>query len=82
MGFKMSCQIMGTLPALVYLAELRSTTYVHPTLRPIAIHIGQYLEKNHGIKLFLDTSADEFDVRRGKHDIEVVEIVKQSINRR
>lgn len=71
MGYTMSCQIMGTLPAMVYLAELRSTTYVHPTLRPIAIQIGQYLEKTHGIKMFLDTAADEFDVRRGKHDIEM-----------
>ncbi len=37
MGYKMSCHIMGTLPSLIYLTEIRSTTYVHPTLRILAI---------------------------------------------
>ncbi|MDP2669762.1 MAG: hypothetical protein Q8O99_01800 [bacterium] len=56
--------MMGTLPALVYLVELRSTTYVHPTLRQVAIKIGEYLEQKHHLKLFLDKSPDLLDLRR------------------
>jgi len=71
MWFNLSCQMMGTLPALVYLVELRSTTYVHPTLRQVAIKIGEYLEQKHHLKLFLDKSPDLLDLRRWKHDIEI-----------
>lgn len=39
MGYQISNQLIGTIPALVYLSELRSSTYVHPTLRPIAHQI-------------------------------------------
>ncbi len=71
MGYNLCCEIMGTLPSLVYLIELRSTTYVHPTLRKIAIQMGEYIERTHNIKLYFDKSDDEFDTRRGKHDIEM-----------
>jgi len=69
MGYNISCEVMWTLPALVYLAELRSSTYVHATLRKIAIELGRYIENKHGIKLFLDTQPDQFDTRRWHHDI-------------
>ena len=71
MGFQIANQMMGTLPALTYMAELRSTTYVHPTLREKAIALGQYIRDTHGIKMFIDESPDDFDTRRWNHDIEI-----------
>ncbi len=70
MWFNMSCEIMWTLPSLIYLTELRSTTYVHSTLRQVAIRMWSYIQ-DLWIKMFLDTSSDEFDTRRWKQDIEV-----------
>lgn len=70
MWYNMSCEMMGTLPALIYMTELRSTTYVHSTLRQVAIKMWKYIE-DLGITMFLDTSNDEFDTRRGKQDIEI-----------
>lgn len=73
MGYKMSCHIMGTLPALSYVCELRSTTYVHPTLRLVAIAMGELIEKETGIPLFLDKNPELLDLRRGKQDIKLKE---------
>ena len=71
MGYSMSCHIMGTLPALSYLTELRSTTYVHATLRKVAIEMWEYLEKEVGIKLYLDKNPEMLDLRRWKQDIKL-----------
>ncbi|MDP3380611.1 MAG: hypothetical protein Q8S84_03630 [bacterium] len=54
---------------MVYMAELRSTQYVHPTLRVIAQKIGKYLEEKYAFKLFVEKSEYDFDINRGKHDI-------------
>lgn len=69
MWFKMQCELMWTLPALTYLSELRSSQYVHPTLRPIAKKIWSYLQDTYWIKVFLDNTEDGFDTRRGTQDI-------------
>ncbi|MDP2090521.1 MAG: FAD-dependent thymidylate synthase [Candidatus Gracilibacteria bacterium] len=69
MGYNISNQISGTLPSMVYMAELRSTQYVHPTLRVIAQKIGKYLEEKYAFKLFVEKSEYDFDINRGKHDI-------------
>jgi len=71
MWFKISNQMMGTLPALTYMAELRSTTYVHPTLRETAISLWKYISDTHNIRTFIDNSPDSFDTRRWNHDIEI-----------
>lgn len=69
MWYNISNQISGTLPSMVYMAELRSTQYVHPTLRVIAQKIGKYLEEKYAFKLFVEKSEYDFDINRGKHDI-------------
>ncbi len=69
MGYNITCELMGTLPALIYLAELRSSTYVHPTLRKIALQLGKYIQNTHHLKVFLDESQDFLDIRRWNHDI-------------
>ncbi len=71
MWYNITCEMMGTLPALIYLVELRSTTYVHPTLRKIAIQLWKYIQDTHDIKIFIDESEDLLDIRRGNHTIKV-----------
>jgi thymidylate synthase ThyX len=70
MGYNTSNHFTGTLPAIVYMVELRATRFVHPTLRKIAYNIGKVLEDK-GIKLNLDKEKDKFDIKRGEHDIKV-----------
>ena len=69
MWYNISNQISWTLPAMIYMLELRSTQFVHPTLRIIAQEIGKYIEEKHNIKLFVEHTNYDFDVNRGKHDI-------------
>ncbi len=72
MGYKISNKISGTLPALVYTAELRSTRFAHPTVRKIAFQITKALDKKfgkYGLKLYPDTESVRFDSKRGLQDI-------------
>ena len=72
MGFQVANRIKGDLPALVYLAELRATRFVHPTLRKRAIQIADALRErfgNEGLVIHLDPDPDRFDVKRGEQDI-------------
>lgn len=72
MGYKLPNRITGFLHSLVYLAELRCTRFVHPTLRKRAIQIANTLAaefKNEGLVTHLDSDADRFDIKRGEHDI-------------
>ncbi len=72
MGYKISNRITGGLPALVYIAELRATQFVHPTLRKRAKQIADKLSENfgkNGLVLHIEKDLDRFDVKRGEHDI-------------
>ncbi len=72
MGYKVSNRLTGSLPALVYLAELRSTRFVHPTARNIALKMIDVLERRfgkYGLRLYPDKDPHRFDVRRGEQDI-------------
>lgn len=72
MGYKVPIRFSGDLKALVYLAELRSTRFVHPTLveqmlKMISIMKGLFAKE--GLVLHLDEEPNRFDIRRGEHDI-------------
>lgn len=72
MGYNLPNRISGDVPALVYLAELRATRFVHPTLRKRAAELAQLLEGTYGAQglvMHLDKDPDRFDVKRGEHDI-------------
>jgi thymidylate synthase ThyX len=70
MGYNVACELVAGLPSVVYIAELRSTQAVHPTLRPIAQQMGQVLkELLPEIAIHCDMSPDEWTTVRGKHDI-------------
>lgn len=72
MGYRVSCRITGDIPALMWVTELRSGIDVHPTLRRIAQTIGStMLDKleRFGLKLYINTTPDRFNYRRGTQDI-------------
>lgn len=72
MGYKLPNKLVGSVPHVVYLAELRCTRFVHPTLRSVAIKIAETLRKKfkeEGLVIHTDKDHDRFDVARGKHDI-------------
>ncbi len=72
MGYRIPCLFSGDLKALVYLAELRSTRFVHPTLvRQILKMIESMKElfEKDGLVLHLDSEPNRFDIRRGEQDI-------------
>jgi thymidylate synthase ThyX len=69
MGYNVACELMGTLPSLVYVCEMRTSQTVHPTLRKVAQKMSQYLIDKHQIKLFVDMSEYAFDIKRGQQDI-------------
>jgi len=72
MGYKISNRLTGNIPALVYLAELRATRFVHPTLRRKAKMMADTLSDlfgKIGLVIHLDKEIDRFDIKRGEQDI-------------
>ena len=72
MGYNTSNRLTGNLPSLVYLAELRATRFVHPTLRTKAKMLADTLIEllgKFGLVMHLDKEIDRFDIKRGEHDI-------------
>lgn len=72
MGYLVPCRFSGDLKALVYLAELRSTRFVHPTLVEQMLKMIDSMKalfEKDGLVLHLDAEPNRFDIRRGQHDI-------------
>lgn len=70
MGFDVACRNTYSLPALVYLIELRSAKAVHPTLRTIAHKMDDALRAIYpDIVLHSDLELSDWDIKRGSQDI-------------
>lgn len=72
MGFRTPIRLSGDLRAITYLVELRTTRFVHPTLRKRAQQMASSLKDLYGkdgLILHIDSEPDRFDVTRGTHDI-------------
>jgi thymidylate synthase ThyX len=70
MGFRVPCRVSYGLPAALYTIELRSGKTVHPSLRIIAQDMARALQvRLPNLKMHIDFSSDDWDVRRGKQDI-------------
>lgn len=70
MGFKVAVRGTYALPGLVYMIELRSGKTVHPTVRTLMHSMYNALHQRlPSLPMFVDTSADDRDVRRGGQDI-------------
>ena len=65
------------LNQLTYVAELRGSPTVHPTLRAFVQDVAtQVLDDSPGLNLFVNMDRDEFSIKRGKQDITKVEVVE------
>jgi len=72
MGYRLPNRISGDIPALVYIAELRAQSTVHPTLQVRARQMAEALEEAfgpYGLRLHIDRNPGRFDTKRGTHDI-------------
>jgi len=70
MGFNVPCKVSYGLPAAAYVIELRSGKMVHPTLRKVAHKMADKVAKMlPEVKLHVDRSVDDWDVRRGLQTI-------------
>ena len=72
MGYRVPCVLAGDLKAMVYVAELRSTRFVHPTLVRQMLALVASLRTlfgDSGLMIHTDDEPHRFDVRRGEHDI-------------
>jgi len=70
LGFNMPCRVTYSLPAAIYVTELRSGKPVHPTLRKIAHKMHEALTETFPVlNLSSDLEKDDWDVRRGLQDI-------------
>ncbi|MEA1937685.1 MAG: FAD-dependent thymidylate synthase [Pseudomonadota bacterium] len=71
MGTACLCTLAVSLPQAVYIAELRSQSTVHPSLRPIAQRIAREVGARHpDLMLFADMSVDSWSLARGDQTIE------------
>jgi thymidylate synthase ThyX len=72
MGYHVPNRITGDLPAMVYVAELRATPFVHPTLQKQAHRITKFIEEHfgkYGLKVYTAKEIGLFDIKRGEQDI-------------
>lgn len=70
MGYSCPIQITCPLPSAIYIAELRSGTTVHPTVRKVAQQIGEAVKLAiPGIAMHHDMSEGIWDIKRGVQDI-------------
>lgn len=70
MGFQVYADFTWTIDQCFYVAELRSSETVHPTLRVIAQKIGKWLQKTLPYAaLHMDWSEDKWSYKRGSQDI-------------
>lgn len=72
MGYNVPCRVTGDLKALIYLVELRSTRFVHPTLVRQMLKMIASLKEifgKIGLTIHTDEEPNRFDIRRGEHDI-------------
>jgi len=70
LGFNSACRVTYSLPAAVYVTELRSGKLVHPTLRNIALKMRESL-LSFFPKIILNCDLDQsiWDISRGFQDI-------------
>jgi hypothetical protein len=71
MGMALLCHLGYSVPQLTYVAELRSQTTVHASLRPVAQALGRVLRQDFPqMALYMDDSADGWSAKRGEQTIE------------
>lgn len=69
-GYTVTCEVTAGLPSAVYLAELRASQTVHPTLRAVAQQMAASLKEFvPWLTMHYDNSPDVWNIKRGSQDI-------------
>ena len=69
-GYRVATSVTYGLPAALYVIELRSKKFVHPTLRKRIQAMAECLAAAHPrVTMHVDRDLNDWDVRRGKQDI-------------
>lgn len=70
LGTRVHVSMYASLPSAIYIAELRTSQFVHPTMRSIALKMADALRyKFPAIKLYVDWSPTSFHPGRGNQTI-------------
>lgn len=71
MGYRVYDVFTISLADLIYIIELRTQTTVHPTARVVAIEMYKCLRNKlpEFVKIYANTSTDDFDIRRADQDL-------------
>lgn len=70
LGFIVPCWVTLALPAAIYMMELRSTKFIHPTLRTRVLRMVELFRAQYPtIALHIDSDPDDWTVRRGLQTI-------------
>jgi thymidylate synthase ThyX len=70
LGYRVPTVVTYSLPATVYILELRSGKMIHPTLRSKILEMAfLFKQKFPNIPIYVDNDADDWDVRRGRQTI-------------
>lgn len=70
MGFNVNILMKFDVEQAIYLARLRSSKTVHPTLRVWAQNLGKFLEKKFNLKnIGVDYETENWTLKRGSQDI-------------
>jgi thymidylate synthase ThyX len=71
LGYRIPFIYQCSFEQLIYIAEIRSSKYVHPTCRTLAMCIFEFINaKLPEVALYIDrTPLDHFASKRGSHDI-------------
>jgi thymidylate synthase ThyX len=71
LGFRVGCYVTYSLPAAIYVMEMRSAKTVHPTLRRVVLGemVPLFRAWFPDVALHVDESPDDWTVRRGRQTI-------------
>jgi len=71
LGERVRCDLTYSLPALLYVLEIRSQKHVHPTLRRRVLEVASQVRDllPQYVRMHLDLDPNDWDLRRGQQDI-------------
>ena len=72
LGHRVPCENIFGLASAIYVAELRTTKFIHPTLRKVMREFAAFVRdivETRDFSFYPDTSEDDWDVRRGTQTI-------------
>ncbi len=73
MGMECLVQLSYSLPQTVYVIDLRTSKYVHPSLRTVIQDLAKQVQVKHpSMKLYADYDEDSWTAKRGEQDITAV----------